>query len=83
MRCGCCGGGLNFETPDRMIHFNDPPDGEEAHPRPTTSAPPPDELSVEQPQAIIRSSRSVSVSWTHVLDNTHVLKSRTVLREPR
>jgi hypothetical protein len=52
MRCGCCGAGLNFETPDRMIHFNDPPAGEEPHP--AISAPPPDALSVEQLQAIMR-----------------------------
>jgi hypothetical protein len=55
MRCGYCGGGLDFETPDRMIHFNDPPAGEEPHPRPATSDQPPDELSIEQLQAIMRS----------------------------
>ena len=54
MPCGCCGGGLNFETPDRMIHFSDPPAGAESHSRPTTSEQPPDELLPEQLQAITR-----------------------------
>jgi hypothetical protein len=37
-----------------FIHFTDPPAGEEPHPRPAISAPPPDELSVERLQAIMR-----------------------------
>jgi len=44
--------GLDFETPDRMIHFSDPPAGAAPHPRRTTSEP--DELPPEQLQATIR-----------------------------
>lgn len=38
-----------------MIRFNDPPAGEEPHARPTTSDQPPEELSIERLQAIMRS----------------------------
>jgi hypothetical protein len=37
-----------------MIHFNDPPAGEEPHPCATTSGQATEELSVEQLQAIMR-----------------------------
>jgi hypothetical protein len=54
LRYGCCGGGPDFESPNRMIHFNDSPAGEEPHFRPTTGDQPPDELSPERLQAIMR-----------------------------
>lgn len=54
MRYGCCAGGLDFEAADRMIHFNDPQDGEETHVVPTPCDQPRGELSEEQLQAIMR-----------------------------